>query len=191
MADIQIITNVPLFTNEQNQNDKKLIVLSPSSLPFDKNPTNGSHNLVDSDTIYDLSGILNTNIKNADNILSGELQKQIQKVVPIGTVIAFAGNPNNAPAGYLICRGGAVSKTTYEDLFNVIGNKYGDSSDKTKFKLPDLKNRFIMGDDAQYNTVGTYKVAGLPNITGSFSGVGQKHTKDTWDKATLERSIFY
>ena len=69
MADIQIITDVPLFTNEQNQNDKKLIVLSPSSLPFDDNPTNGSHNLVDSNTIYKLSGTLNTNIKtNTNNI---------------------------------------------------------------------------------------------------------------------------
>ena len=69
MADIQIITDVPLFTNEQNQNNKKLIVLSPSSLPFDDNPIKGSHNLVDSNTIYTLSGILNTNIKtNATNI---------------------------------------------------------------------------------------------------------------------------
>ena len=66
MADIQIITDVPLFTNEQNQNDKKLIVLSPSSLPFDNIPTKDSHNLVDSNTIYNLSGILNTNIKTND-----------------------------------------------------------------------------------------------------------------------------
>lgn len=66
MADIQIITDVPLFTNEQNQNDKKLIVLSPSSLPFDNIPTKDSHNLVDSNTIYNLSGTLNTNIKNTN-----------------------------------------------------------------------------------------------------------------------------
>lgn len=166
MADIQIITNVPLFTNEQNQNDKKLIVLSPSSLPFDKNPTNGSHNLVDSDTIYDLSGILNTNIKNADNILSGKLQKQIQDVVPIGTVIAFAANTNKAPTGYLFCGGAVVSRETYDKLFAVIGTTYGAGNGKTTFQLPNLTNKFIMGN----GTAGIIKTAGLPNITGTFGG---------------------
>ena len=183
MADIQIITDVPLFTNEQNQNDKKLIVLSPSSLPFDVNPTNGSHNLVDSNTIYDLSGTLNTNIKNADNLLSDKLQKQIKNtqdiltgmiynVVPIGTVIAFAGNSTNVPAGYISCNGGQVSKTEYNALFNVIGNTYGDSKDKTKFKLPDLKDKFIMGN----GTAGKIKAAGLPNIKGRIRcDCGRRH----------------
>ena len=189
MADIQIITDVPLFTNEQNQNDKKLIVLSPSSLPFDDNPTNGSHNLVDSNTIYDLSGTLNTNI----NILSGKLETletQVQNVVPIGTVIAFAGNPNDAPAGYLPCGGGEASRTDYAKLFAVIGITYGAGDGKTTFNLPDLRNRFIMGNGSN-NAVGTYKAAGLPNIYGSFSGVGQKYSNDSNDKATLNRSVFY
>ena len=168
MADIQIITDVPLFTNEQNQNDKKLIVLSPSSLPFDDNPTNGSHNLVDSNTIYNLSRTLNTNIKNADTTLSGKLQTQIQNAVPIGTVIAFAAN--KAPTGgYLICGGGVVSRTTYKKLFDVIGTTYGAGDGKTTFKLPNLTNRFIMGYGTD-NAVGTYKAAGLPNITGTFGG---------------------
>lgn len=194
MADIQIITDVPLFTNEQNQNDKKLIVLSPSSLPFDDNPTNGSHNLVDSNTIYNLSGTLNTNIKKADDILSGKLQTQIQNVVPVGTVIAFAGNifaglefPLNAPSGYLLCNGGIVSRIVYKELFDVIKTTYGIGDGKTTFALPNLTNKFIMGN----GTAGIVKEAGLPNITGSFSGVGQKYSNDSNDKATLSRSVFY
>lgn len=165
MADIQKITDVPLFTNEQNQNDKKLIVLSPSSLPFDDNPTKDSHNLVDSNTIYNLSGTLNDNIKNADDILSGKLQTQIQNIVPIGTIIAFAGNTNNAPTGYLFCGGGEVSRTAYAKLFAVIGITYGAGDGETTFKLPDLKEKFIMGNI----TAGIAKAAGLPNITGIYS----------------------
>lgn len=170
MADIQKITDVPLFTNEQNQNDKKLIVLSPSSLPFDDNPTKGSHNLVDSNTIYNLSGTLSTNIKNADNILSGKLQTlqtQIPNVVPIGTVIAFAGNTNKAPTGYLFCGGAVVSRETYDKLFAVIGTTYGAGNGKTTFQLPNLTNKFIMGN----GTAGIIKAAGLPNITGTFGGL--------------------
>jgi microcystin-dependent protein len=78
----------------------------------------------------------------------------------------------------------------YNALFNVIGNTYGDSKDKTKFKLPDLKDKFIMGNGSN-NAVGTYKAAGLPNISGSFSGVGQEYSNDSNDKATLNRSVFY
>lgn len=89
MADIQIITDIPLFTNEQNQNDKKLIVLSPSSLPFDDNPTDGSHNLVDSNTIYDLSGTLNNKIDrdintvkiDINNTLNNRLNELVNKLL--------------------------------------------------------------------------------------------------------------
>lgn len=81
---------------------------------------------------------------------------------PIGTVIAFAGN--SAPAGYLICNGAAVSRTTYAKLFAVIGTTYGAGNGSSTFNLPNLTNRFIMGS----GTAGTVKSAGLPNITGSF-----------------------
>lgn len=51
---MEIVKNVPLYTNEQNIADKKLIVLSPSSLPFDDTPKSGSNNVIDSNTIYNL-----------------------------------------------------------------------------------------------------------------------------------------
>lgn len=148
MADIQIITDVPLFTNEQDQNDKKLIVLSPSSLPFDDNPTNGSHNLVDSNTIYNLS-------------------RTLKNTVPIGTVITFAANPDNPPYGYLLCNGGAVNRTTYKELFDIIGTTYGSGDGSTTFDLPNLINKFVMCS----NTAGIVKAAGLPNITGTWGTI--------------------
>lgn len=83
---------------------------------------------------------------------------------PTGTVIAFAGN--SAPAGYLICNGAAVSRTTYAGLFAVIGTTYGAGDGSSTFNLPNLTDKFIQGN----GTAGTVKAAGLPNITGTTWG---------------------
>nr|DAU92428.1 MAG TPA: tail collar domain [Caudoviricetes sp.] len=86
-----------------------------------------------------------------------------QYAMPIGTIIPFGSN--NIPVGYLICDGSEVLKTNYPELYGVIGNSFGTVTDSTKFKLPDLRNKFIQG--ANSNT-GEIKEAGLPNITGTF-----------------------
>lgn len=62
---------------------------------------------------------------------------------PPGTVISFAGA--NAPAGYLVCDGSAVSSTTYPELYAAIGTLWG--GDATNFNLPDLRGQFLRGQD--------------------------------------------
>lgn len=84
-------------------------------------------------------------------------------IFPTGAIIPFAGN--NIPSGYLPCNGSAISRTTYADLFAVIGTTYGAGDGSTTFNLPNLTDKFIQGSD----TVGTVKSAGLPNITGDFT----------------------
>lgn len=79
-----------------------------------------------------------------------------------GMIFAFAGN--TIPSGYLACNGAAISRTTYADLFAVIGTTYGTGDGSTTFNLPNLTDKFIQGSD----TAGTVKSAGLPNITGKF-----------------------
>lgn len=82
------------------------------------------------------------------------------EVEPIGTIFAFAGN--DIPTGYLPCNGSAISRTTYADLFAVIGTTYGTGDGSTTFNLPNLTDRFIQGSSA----AGSYLEAGLPDITG-------------------------
>ena len=53
---------------------------------------------------------------------------------PTGAVMAFAGS--SAPEGWLVCDGSAISRTTYADLFAVIGTTYGDGDGNTTFNLP-------------------------------------------------------
>lgn len=86
--------------------------------------------------------------------------------VPTGFVIACA--MSEIPNGYLLCNGGAVSRTTYATLYAKIGTTYGVGDGSTTFNLPNLTNRFIQGNA----TVGTVKSAGLPNITGFFNSDG-------------------
>lgn len=86
--------------------------------------------------------------------------------VPVGTMQMFAGK--TIPAGWLLCNGAAISRTTYSALYNVIGTTYGAGDGSTTFNLPLLTdNRFIEGS----NTPGTQHKAGLPNITGTLDSV--------------------
>lgn len=81
--------------------------------------------------------------------------------VPTGIVEFFAGS--KAPKGWLVCDGSAVSRTDYDELFEVIGTTYGEGDGSTTFNLPNLIDRFAEGG----KSVGTKKSAGLPNITGT------------------------
>lgn len=64
---------------------------------------------------------------------------------PIGTIKAYAGT--TIPDGYLICDGSQVSKIDYGELFAVLGTAFNLSSDtdSTKFRIPDLRGRVIVG----------------------------------------------
>jgi microcystin-dependent protein len=76
-------------------------------------------------------------------------------VGPTGSVVAFAGS--TAPTGWVLCNGAAVSRTTYADLFSVVGTTYGVGDGSTTFNLPTLTGRIPVGrdtGDANFNTLG-------------------------------------
>jgi microcystin-dependent protein len=61
--------------------------------------------------------------------------------VPTGTLLPYGGT--SAPDGFLLCDGSAVSRTTYADLFAVIGEAFGQGDNSTTFNLPDSRGRFM------------------------------------------------
>ncbi len=65
---------------------------------------------------------------------------------PIGVILAYGGT--SAPLGYLMCQGAAVSRTTYANLFAIIGTAYGVGDGSTTFNVPDLQQRFPIGKAA-------------------------------------------
>ena len=75
--------------------------------------------------------------------------------LPIGSITAYG--KETAPANWLICDGSAVSRTSYADLFAVIGTKYGEGDGSTTFNLPNLKGRVpvgLDGGDTDFNEIG-------------------------------------
>jgi microcystin-dependent protein len=64
---------------------------------------------------------------------------------PAGIITAYGGT--TAPAGYLLCNGNAISRTTYAALFAVLSTAYGAGDGSTTFNLPNLQGRFPVGQD--------------------------------------------
>ena len=86
--------------------------------------------------------------------------------IPTGALMFF--HATTPPEGWLLCNGQGVSRTTYANLFAVIGTKYGAGDGSTTFNLPNLHHRFLEGTTTT-SEVGSSVQAGLPNITGSFT----------------------
>ena len=99
---------------------------------------------------------------------SGNLSFQTIAGVPTGSVFCIA--VATVPSGYLECNGAAVNKSTYADLFAVIGITYGGTNASSTFNLPDLRGEFIRGFD---NGRG---VDSGRSIASSQSSQNQSHT---------------
>jgi microcystin-dependent protein len=63
--------------------------------------------------------------------------------VPTGAALDWFGS--TAPAGFLLCDGSAVSRSTYAALFAAIGVVYGSGDGTTTFNLPDTRGRMLVG----------------------------------------------
>jgi len=61
-----------------------------------------------------------------------------------------------APVGYLLCDGTAVSRTTYAELYVVLGDTYGAGNGSTTFNVPQLQGKTPQGYDGNtYNLAAT------------------------------------
>lgn len=84
-------------------------------------------------------------------------------MLPVGSLIAsFAASI----PGCLLGKGAAVSRTTYADLFALLGTAFGEGDGSTTFNLPDFRNKTLWGANENLMAV---IAAGLPNITGKIS----------------------
>ena len=66
-----------------------------------------------------------------------------QGLVPVGTIVMFAGPQSKMPVNWVLCVGQSVSTTTYATLFALIGYTYGGSG--ANFNLPNFVARFPYG----------------------------------------------
>ena len=89
--------------------------------------------------------------------------------LPPGTSIA--GYWSSPPDGYLLEDGSAVSRSTYSDLFALIGTSYGAGDGSTTFNVPDSRGRATVNLNASDT---------------QFASIGQKYGEKTHTLTTAE-----
>lgn len=132
---------------------------------------------LESDSIYNAPSIhaINEKLKNLDPQGGGAAEGD-----KVGSIKLFGGSA--APEGWLMCDGSAVSRTTYSDLFNIIGTTYGAGNGSTTFNIPNIKGKTVVGldlEDTDFNTLGatsgektnTLTLDNLPKRTGYINNL--------------------
>lgn len=79
----------------------------------------------------------------ADGIVTTAKLDSAVATISTGTIISYS--KGTLPSGYLNCDGSAVSRTTYADLFAVVGTTYGSGDGSSTFNLPDLQDNHPIG----------------------------------------------
>jgi microcystin-dependent protein len=66
--------------------------------------------------------------------IAGSQVNSVYSDAPLGVIMPYGGT--TVPTAWLECDGSAVSRTTYADLFAVLGTKFGPGDGSTTFNLP-------------------------------------------------------
>lgn len=109
-----------------------------------------------------------------------------------GHMAPYAGA--TAPAGWLLCYGQAISRSTYAALFLAIGTVHGAGDGSTTFNLPDMRGRTVAGKDDMGGSAANRLTSGGSGIVGTTLGaVGgtETHTLTTAQLASHSHSTVY
>ena len=94
---------------------------------------------------------------------TGALQKVVINA-GVGFVLPYYGE--TAPPGTLACDGSEISRTVYDELFQVLGTKAGAGDGSTTFNLPDLRGQFVRGTGGNAAALGTEQSDAIRDIVG-------------------------
>lgn len=104
-------------------------------------------------------------------------------ILPTGTIQMFAGQYNNIPNNWLLCDGTAISRTTYKDLFDIVGTQFGTGDGSTTFNIPDLQAKFPRGAPTSTNAGATggedshiLSISELPAHSHGVTDSGHSHS---------------
>jgi microcystin-dependent protein len=93
------------------------------------------------------------------------LQNDISIETVPGTVIGYTSN--TIPSGWLLCDGLEYSRTTYSELYAVIGTAYGAGDGTNTFNVPNFQAAFLRGAGSQTYSGTTYGPRGINTAQGS------------------------
>lgn len=108
-------------------------------------------------------------------------QDSLSSILPIGSMMLWS--TSDAPSGFLLCNGQAVSRTAFAPLFAVIGTLWGAGNGSTTFNVPNTANRVVRGVGNNYtqgSTGGaesvTLAATNLPNHSHTIFDPQHAHT---------------
>jgi len=93
----------------------------------------------------------------------------------------YGGSPSSLPGTvnqWLYCDGSAISRTSFSNLFKIIGTRYGVGDGSTTFNLPDYRSKFPYGTGSSSSSVTsggsatiTLSIAQLPSHTHPINSI--------------------
>jgi Phage Tail Collar Domain len=97
--------------------------------------------------------------------------------LPVGTILIWGSDqiPDLYKGHWMLCDGSEMPMAGNEELFNVIGNRWGNTPNG--FRLPDLSSRFLRGADFRKD-----ELPANPRLVGSTEGAAMPphtHAKGT------------
>lgn len=102
---------------------------------------------------------------------ASQIAKEFMNVlVKVGDIKASVIPQNHD--NWILCNGQAISRSDYAELFEIIGDKFGQGNGVTTFNVPDYRGKFLRGlGGNSASNIYSKQAEGLPNITGSFASV--------------------
>jgi microcystin-dependent protein len=118
------------------------------------------------------SSVVTANIQNLATVI------QAAGAVPSGAILPYGGT--SAPAGFLLCDGSAISRTTYAALFTACSTAFGAGDASTTFNLPDGRGRVLVGytasgGHADVNAIGNNEGGSGTSSTIALNARRPKH----------------
>lgn len=107
-----------------------------------------------------------TDLQNILSALTSRIAALESSIPTTGIIVA---SPVASLNGFLLCDGRAISRTTYANLYALIGTKFGNGDGINTFNVPDYRGCFLRGFGGE-SAVDMYTKQGsaVPNITGTF-----------------------
>jgi hypothetical protein len=108
--------------------------------------------------------------------ITGGTSETVAPLIPAGVIVAWAGS--SAPAGWNLCDGSSLSRTTYASLFAICSNTFG-SVDGSTFNVPDTRGRAIYGTSSNISRAATSTAISNSFTSTSASGGPTTHSVTT------------
>lgn len=150
----------------------------------------------------DLSG--RTNRELAEKVAELETNLANMTGEPLGIVKMWAGQ--NVPTGYALCDGQVLERSDYNSLWAAIGDVFNNAVNADtgqpygnpgtgKFRLPDLRGRFIVGqnaNDTDYDAIGNDGGEKVHRLTAAESGLpAHGHEASTNEAGAHKHTVYF